>query len=203
MPALLQTFPCLILLICEVRVIFCVTEVKKLNRFSVLARKRGDGGCSGCRQRSVQSCHLGCTCLLSPSPLLWNPWFLWPWVCELLSFMEEVGQSKQPPSVPWLLEGWWPTLRPGPGHHGPCLSPSPFRCRASTVLLPACPQAPTGWGPCGEACEGTVPQSCHLTPSPAQSPLCPSGVGGAGSPAHASVPPGDGTLYTHHSLSEL
>lgn len=41
--ALLQTFPCLILLICDVRVIFSVTEMRKLIQFSVLAQKGGDG----------------------------------------------------------------------------------------------------------------------------------------------------------------
>lgn len=44
LPALLQTFPRLTLLICEVQVIFPVTEVSELtHRSSVLARPRGTG----------------------------------------------------------------------------------------------------------------------------------------------------------------
>ena len=64
--------------------IFSVTEVKKLTRFSLLARKGGDGEegwgrgmgvAQAVRRGTLQSCQLGCTCLLSPSSLLWNPWF--------------------------------------------------------------------------------------------------------------------------------
>lgn len=86
---------------------------------------------------------------------------------------------------------------PSPGHDAPHLLASLLLERAQHAL-PIHPQAPPGGSPCGEAyipqCVPELSAQCQCSGSSV--PLL--GLwagGGAGSPAHASVPSGDGTLH--------
>lgn len=100
--------------------IFPVTEVKKLPRFSLLARKGGDGEEGWGRGMGRRSgCKEGVSAVLSAGVhlpawsqlLVLEPLVLWPWLCEPLAFMEELGRVAASCSLAPLVAHPWPEPR--------------------------------------------------------------------------------------------
>lgn len=136
--------------------------------------RRGGGGA----WRGAQPVRRGVSAVLSAGVYLpaqsqlpaLEPLVLWPWLCEPLAFMEELGRVAASfcSLAPLVAHPW-----PEPRSSGTL--PLTISLPLQSILLPTRPQTlPTGGGPRGESGGDTAPQ---------RHPLCPSGVGGCGEPS--------------------